>query len=136
MCGGARRTDGHGHSCCQAGGQLPRFLQPWVLLLLLRKPGHGYELMERLAREDDLPDADPGLLYPMLRRMEQQGLVRSTWDTGGAGPARRLYQVTPEGVEYLHAWAVDIRKTRGRLDRFLEEYQAQFSNTGDEKDVR
>jgi DNA-binding PadR family transcriptional regulator len=107
-----------------------------VLLLLLRKPGHGYELMERLAQEDDLPDADPGLLYPMLRRMEQQGLVRSTWDTGGAGPARRLYQVTPEGVEYLHAWAVDIRKTRGRLDRFLEEYQAQFSNTGDEKDVR
>ena len=107
-------------------GEVRRFLQPWLLLLLLEKPGHGYELMERLAQNPDSPEGDPGLLYPLLRKMEREGLVNSTWDTEGKGPARRLYEVTPEGVDYLHAWAVTIRQTRTRLDRFLDQYQAHF----------
>jgi DNA-binding PadR family transcriptional regulator len=62
----------------------------------------------------------------MLHQLEEDGLVRSSWDTEGKGPARRLYQVTPEGVEYLHAWAINIRCTRERLDRFLAEYETYF----------
>lgn len=112
--------------CCPPEGRVRCFVQPWILLMLLRKPGHGYELMERLAGEEDLPDAEPGLLYPMLRRMEQKGLLRSTWDTEGKGPARRLYEITPDGVEYLHLWAENIHRTRRRLDRFLAEYETQF----------
>ncbi len=104
------------------------FIQPWLLLLLLQKPAHGYELMERLAQDQETPDTDPGLLYRTLRQLEEDGLVRSSWDVEGRGPARRLYEVTPEGTGYLHAWAVNIRKTRQRLDRFLSQYEAHFSN--------
>jgi poly-beta-hydroxybutyrate-responsive repressor len=102
------------------------FVQPWLLLLLLQKPAHGYELMDRLAQGEETPDTDPGFLYRTLRQLEEDGLVRSSWDTEGRGPARRLYEVTPEGVEYLHAWAVNIRQTRQRLDRFLTEYERHF----------
>jgi len=105
-------------------------------LLLLQKPSHGYELMERLSQGEEMPGADPGLLYRTLRQMEDDGLVRSTWDTEGKGPARRQYEVTPEGVEYLHTWAVNIRHTRERLDRFLAEYETQFQKRkGDKKHV-
>lgn len=107
-------------------GEVRRFLQPWLLLLLVEKPGHGYELMERLAQDPEAPQGDPGMLYPLLRRMEREGLVRSAWDTDGKGPARRLYEVTPEGIDYLHAWAVSIRQTKARLDRFLDRYTAHF----------
>ncbi len=107
-----------------------RILQPWLLLLLLEKPSHGYELMERLSQDSEAPQGDPGLLYPLLRRMEREGLVASAWDTEGKGPARRLYEVTPEGVDYLHAWAVSIRQTRARLDRFLDQYAAHFGAEG------
>jgi poly-beta-hydroxybutyrate-responsive repressor len=96
------------------------------MLLLLKKPAHGYELMERLAQDGETPDTDPGLLYRTLRQLEEDGLVRSSWDTEGRGPARRVYELTDEGLEYLHAWAVNIRKTRQRLDRFLAEYEAYF----------
>jgi poly-beta-hydroxybutyrate-responsive repressor len=106
------------------------FVQPWLLLLLLQKPSHGYELMERLGQDEEIPDADPGLLYRTLRQLEEDGLVRSTWDTEGKGPARRLYEVTPEGVDYLHAWAVNVRRTRERLDRFLAEYTNHFQKGG------
>jgi PadR family transcriptional regulator, regulatory protein PadR len=112
--------------CCRAAGRVRGFVQPWLLLLLLEKPSHGYELMDRLARAGEMPDPDPGLLYRTLRLMEEEGLVTSAWNTEGSGPARRLYQVTDEGVEFLHAWAATIRQTRDSLNEFLTGYGARF----------
>jgi len=127
MC--SRHQRGHmGGHCCPPGGRVRGFAQPWLLLLLSRKPTHGYELMEQLSRDEDTPDVDPGLLYRTLRQLEEDGLVRSSWDTEGAGPARRVYEITDEGIEYLHAWAINIRRTRVRLDRFLAEYETRFPN--------
>jgi poly-beta-hydroxybutyrate-responsive repressor len=100
-----------------------------MLLLLAQKPAHGYELMERLGQDEETPEADPGLLYRTLRQFEDDGLVRSAWDTEGGGPARRVYEITGEGVEYLRAWTVNIRRTRERLDRFLAEYQTYFQSS-------
>lgn len=71
--------------------------------------------------------ADPGLLYPTLRQLEAEGLVHSAWDTEGPSPARRLYEVTPDGTEHLHAWAVSMRETRNCLERLLSHYEAHFS---------
>jgi PadR family transcriptional regulator PadR len=119
----------HGHGRrgrLRPEGRVRRFLQPWLLLLLVEKPSHGYELMERLAQDPNAPEGDPGVLYPLLRRMEAEGLVRSAWDTESKGPARRLYEVTPEGVEYLHSRAESIRTTRDRLDAFLNAYASHF----------
>jgi poly-beta-hydroxybutyrate-responsive repressor len=111
---------------CRCGSRMRGFVQAWLLLLLKQKASHGYELMERLGDDEEAPDADPGLLYRTLRQLEQEGLVRSMWDTEGPGPARRLYELTPEGVEHLHAWAIDVRHHRQRLDRFLAEYERLF----------
>jgi len=101
-------------------------VQPWLLLSLAQKPAHGYELMDRLAQREDIPDPDPGLLYRTLRQLEADGLVHSSWDTAGSGPARRVYEITAEGIEYLHAWAFNIRHTQARLGRFLAEYEHHF----------
>ena len=126
-----RHADGEG-TCCPPGmmgppwGRLRSFIQARLLLLLAQKPAHGYDLMEQLGADEESSGADPGLLYRTLRQFEAEGLVRSSWDTAGAGPARRVYEITDEGIEYLHAWAVNVRRTRERLDRFLAEYQARF----------
>ncbi len=111
-------------------------VQPWLLLSLAIKPAHGYELMDRLAQREDIPDPDPGLLYRTLRQLEAEGLVSSSWDTEGAGPARRVYEITAEGIEYLHAWAINIRHTQARLGRFLAEYEQHFeTKKGSEDNV-
>ncbi|MFC2015856.1 helix-turn-helix transcriptional regulator [Chloroflexota bacterium] len=109
------------------GGHVRSFVQPRLLFLLARKPAHGYELMEHLG-EGEGAAIDPALLYRTLRRFQADGLVSSTWDTEAPGPARRVYEITSDGLEYLHAWAVDIRRTRQRLDRFLQEYEVYFQN--------
>lgn len=118
-----RRHRGH---CCPSEGRVRSFIQPWLFLLLARSPAHGYELMDRLGQTAEAPGTDFGLLYRTLRQFEEDGLVNSTWDTVGAGPARRVYEITGDGLEFLHDWAVNVRRTRRQLDGFLTEYEAHF----------
>jgi PadR family transcriptional regulator PadR len=121
MCNGGR---GHGQGC-RCSRQVRGFIQPRALLLLAKKATYGYELMDALrSMEGDENLADLGMLYRTLRQFEQDGLVTSTWDTNGHGPARRVYQLTDAGREYLEWWAADIRKTRAQLDQFLAEYES------------
>jgi PadR family transcriptional regulator PadR len=109
------------------GAHVRSFVQPRLLFLLARKPAHGYELMEQL-NEGGGDATDPALLYRTLHRFQADGLVSSVWDTEGPGAARRVYEITADGLEYLHAWAVGIRRTRQQLDGFLQEYDVYFQN--------
>jgi poly-beta-hydroxybutyrate-responsive repressor len=79
---------------------------PCLLFLLYRKPAHGYELIQRL-HDMGLQggDADPATIYRNLRRLEEEQLVASHWETGHSGPARRLYHLTPAGEQALHVFA-------------------------------
>ncbi len=108
--------------CGCRGGRGRGFIQPRLLFQLAKKPAHGYELMEIISQGEEL-SPDPGGLYRLLRSMEEDGLVKSSWDTSGGGPARRIYQITDQGLDHLHAWIVSIRKTRQRLDSFLADYE-------------
>jgi PadR family transcriptional regulator PadR len=104
------------------GGGLPRsFLRPCLLLLLAETPSHGYDLLERLAALG-LPTADPGGLYRVLRALERDELVISHWETSEAGPARRTYELTAEGHEWLHAWAGALSEGRRIVGAFLDRY--------------
>ena len=105
--------------------RVPNYAQPRLLLELAKKPAHGYELIERLGQEGNTPP-DPGNFYRTLRSLEEEGLVCSTWDTQNAGPARRVYDLTDQGQEFLHTWAVIIQQTRQSLDRFISEYNNLF----------
>lgn len=108
-------------------GGLPRnYLRPCLLLLIAERPSHGYDLLERL-EELGMAATDPGGLYRMLRSMERDDLVDSEWETSSAGPARRVYTVTDEGMDWLHAWAGALREGRRLLSRFLERYESQVA---------
>ena len=118
----------HQASCPCPSSRLERFAEPCLLLSLAEEPAHGYQLIEKLARfglEELAPD--PTLIYRTLRRMEQDGLVTSKWVPGESGPAKRLYRLTPEGEELLHAWVMTIRKNRGVLGRFLKLYTRRYA---------
>jgi poly-beta-hydroxybutyrate-responsive repressor len=134
MCNTYHSENGE-HGCFgPPAGRVLGFIQPWLLLLLLEKPAHGYQLLDKLNRSDDTRGIDPGFLYRTLRKFEEDGLVRSSWDMEGQGPARRVYEITPDGIEYLHAWAGHVRSTRERLDRFLQAYESHFkSQTPEER---
>lgn len=128
-----REHGGHhmkGSCRCGSGVQTGKFLQPCLLLMLHRQSTHGYELMQSL-NEFGFMDSeiDPGTVYRHLRKLEEEGLVSSSWDTDKGGPAKRLYELTAEGEELLHAWAVTIKSNIQRLERFLNKYGEQFDQS-------
>lgn len=87
-----------------------------AVLSQLRAETHGYALMSTLA-EHGMP-IDQGTLYPLLRRLESQGLLASSWNTEGARP-RRYYAITLAGVAVLDALERDWRALTGVMDRLF-----------------
>jgi poly-beta-hydroxybutyrate-responsive repressor len=115
---------GHPECSCKQE-RVPHFVQPRVLLELAKKPAHGYELIERLSKEGGEPP-EPGNFYRMLRSLEEEGLVSSTWNTQNTGPARRVYEMTDQGLDFLQTWVVTIHQTQQMLGQFLSEYESLF----------
>lgn len=111
---------GDAEAVCRCdGGQPKNFLRPCLLLLLAEAPSHGYDLMERL-RPFGFEVTDPATVYRSLRQLEEERLLTSTWDTSNHGPARRIYAITPDGLDLLDAWAGVLDQNRRILDLFLD----------------
>ncbi len=102
--------------------RIERVVEPGLLLLLRERPAHGYELVAGLG--DLLPGERVDLphLYRVLRALEAEGLVRSTWHADAPGPARRTYELTEEGRRLLDAWASALGRARERIETFLTRY--------------
>lgn len=79
-------------------------------LLMLRTPGYGYGLLEALADAGFAVEANT--LYPLLRRLEKQGLLVSEWNTDDSRP-RKFYRTSDAGRELaeslLREWTVLAR---------------------------
>ena len=64
-------------------------------LLILEQPNYGYALLEVLEQHGFTVDANT--LYPLLRRLEKQGLLISDWNTDESRP-RKFYRTSPDGT--------------------------------------
>jgi poly-beta-hydroxybutyrate-responsive repressor len=102
--------------------QSPRdLLVPYVLLAVSLQRAHGYAIEEYL-RQLGLFSIEMSTLYRTLRQLEKDGLLRSTWEPGPAGPARRVYTLTDIGSAWLDNWATVLSAYRGMIDRFFGLY--------------
>jgi poly-beta-hydroxybutyrate-responsive repressor len=101
-----------------------RYIQPSLLLALKKSPAYGYELIQGLSSFGFVEgQAPPGMIYRHLRDLEENGLVSSEWQTDGGGPAKRVYELTPEGEEVLGFWIDYMRKQADKLLNFVEMYR-------------
>ena len=105
-------------------GKQERYIQPSILLGLYRTPSYGYELIQTIQNYGFIEgQAPPGMIYRHLRQLEEDGLVLSEWNTDGSGPARRMYQLTPEGEEMLMIWIDFMERKAENLMKFIEQYK-------------
>jgi DNA-binding PadR family transcriptional regulator len=78
--------------------ELRRGVTTYALLQILSKEQYGYSLQMMLSQMG--LEVEQGTLYPLLRRLEQQGLLDSTWRVEEGRP-RRYYQINDAGKEIL-----------------------------------
>ncbi len=106
--------------------RLPKnFMTPWVLLVLKQWNLHGYLILQQLNRMG-FPEVDHATLYRELRRLEKEGFVASEWETGGSGPARRVYSITSAGEDMLRGWTDVVSGYQRMITGFFDLYAQVF----------
>jgi DNA-binding PadR family transcriptional regulator len=78
--------------------ELRRGVVVLATLSQLRTPRYGYELRQAMA-DKGMP-IEEGTLYPLLRRLETQGVLKSEWKIED-GPPRRYYALNADGKKLL-----------------------------------
>jgi len=109
----------------KVGGSKPqRYVQPSLLMALRDGESYGYQLIQAIGEYGFMrSEAPPGMVYRHLRQMDEDGLVESRWDAEGDGPAKRVYSITPEGLEILDAWVLHMERQRDSLNNFITLYR-------------
>jgi len=87
----------------------------WCLASASSQP--GYQLVKNLA-ESGIP-LEGNTVYPLLRRLEDQGLLRSDWDTSTDKP-RKYYQITETGSQLLAQITSYWRDSVKNIESILE----------------
>jgi len=98
--------------------ELRRGILVLATLSQLKGAKYGYALIEELSNQG--LDIDQGTLYPLLRRLEDQGLLESEWNVEGSRP-RRYYQLSPTGGKLLQVLTNDWQELVTVMDGLLIE---------------
>jgi len=103
--------------------ELRRGIVTLAVLGALRTPTYGYSLQQRLG-EGGL-DVEQGTLYPLLRRLDEQGLLDSDWNVEGARP-RKYYRLSKDGEAVFEG-------LRGQWHRLVEVVDDLLDVEGDDE---
>lgn len=102
--------------------ELRRGIVVLAVLSQVETPQYGYSLIQRLGAQGLA--IEEGTLYPLLRRLEKQGLLVSEWEVGGEARPRKYYRISERGREVLSLLISDWRVTVETMQRLLGEDQA------------
>lgn len=86
-------------------------------LVALRRPDYGYALLQRLT-DHGFP-VDANTLYPLLRRLEDQGLLTSEWNTAESRP-RKFYRTSDEGESMLNRLLDDLAAVQTSITGLIQ----------------
>ena len=88
-----------------------------VLALLARADSYAYEIASRLS---DAIDMGEGTIYPLMRRMQTDGLVETYLVESSSGPSRKYYRLTDAGrasyTAQLAEWRAFVTAVEGLID--------------------
>jgi DNA-binding PadR family transcriptional regulator len=91
-----------------------------AVLSQLKNPCYGYSLLQQLEEKHTV--IEPGTLYPLLRRLESQGLLESRWDTAESRP-RKYYLLSSQGMALYETLKVEWLHLCEEMQNLLKEDQ-------------
>jgi len=99
-------------------------IEPLILWSLLKKTMHGYEIVRKIS-ELVGHRFTHGKIYPLLYRLEDQGLIRGKWERVGKRRRRKIYRITEKGLETLRG----LKELFGdRLKAFIRDITRETRN--------
>jgi PadR family transcriptional regulator PadR len=95
-----------------------------LLAVVEEEPAYGYEMTKRL-RARGLSTVGEGSIYPLLGRLERDGLVDTYRAASNGGPPRKYYRLTRDGQRALAAGVSEWRCARDAVDAVLRVVEAE-----------
>lgn len=94
---------------------------PMILSILSEGKSYGYAIIKRVRELSggQLQWTD-GMLYPVLHRLEKQGLIQSKWEVSKHGRSRKYYQIKKQGTEKLNFQKVQWKLVNSALNQLWE----------------
>jgi len=89
-----------------------------LLSLIDEEASYGYEMVSKL-RERGLDLASEGSIYPLLSRLQKQGLIEGYLVQSSEGPARKYYRMSADGRRTLELWRTEWRDFATSVDAVL-----------------
>lgn len=89
-----------------------------LLALVADRPTYGYEMARQLEGRG-LHLASEGSIYPLLARLQRQGLLEGYLVESAGGPARKYYRLAPAGAEALRIWVADWKEVATGVNRVI-----------------
>jgi PadR family transcriptional regulator PadR len=87
-----------------------------VLSLIAQQPRYGYQLATALAELGKPLAATEGTLYPLLRRLQREGMVEATWQESRDGPPRKYYHLSSAGQRLLGTQLAEWDELKRAID--------------------
>ncbi len=95
-------------------------LELCMLALLANEERYGYQIAQGLTESSGLA-VHEGTIYPLLSRLQREGLVEASWRESPAGPPRKYYHLTPIGQQVFKAQATTWMNITQAVDTILKE---------------
>lgn len=95
--------------------------RPVVLSVLARGESYGYEIIQQIKQlSEGMLDWSEGMLYPVLHRLEKEGIIESEWKVADTGRKRKYYTLNRKGKKALAQERVQWQKVNAALTRMWE----------------
>lgn len=91
-----------------------------LLSLIEEEASYGYEMVSKL-RDRGLDLASEGSVYPLLSRLQKQGMIEGYLVQSPSGPARKYYRMSDDGRGVLDQWRKEWRDFSTAVDAVLGE---------------
>ncbi|MCL6633322.1 MAG: PadR family transcriptional regulator [Alicyclobacillus herbarius] len=93
-------------------------LEGCILKVIQNEETYGYEISERL-KAVGFPAVSEGTIYPLLLRLERNGLLTPTYRESPSGPRRKYYRLTELGMQALREFYHQWRQLVACMDRLF-----------------
>lgn len=103
---------------------LKGILEGCVLAIISRGETYGYQILFEL-NQNGFEDLIEGTLYPLLTRLEKNGLISCRVQKSPFGPSRKYFSITPEGERSLAEFVVAFRQMTVSVDRLLPDQRKE-----------
>ena len=108
--------------CACRGGNLDRFIQPIILMILKEEPSTGYRILKQMEQFSMFGDSRPDAtgVYRYLRLMEERELLEQFEEREGENKYKKKYRITENGKECLENWKGTLTAYAKAIEELVE----------------